>query len=215
MGEIDETKQGIPSEKEAPPSGKGEITPKETPQTYTQDQVDKTVNAALTKAGRDAKSFEQRENAIKAQEDANKAKQAERDAAELAEAQGDPDKMAVYQSKQTEKQRKTGLDAREAALTKSEAEHAEEIRIAKETQQEIAIREIATEHKVDPVKLKNLSTKFNIEGKEQLAELAEEIASGKPDPNINPDSGNTTGGKKDLSGMSPMELAREGYSKSK
>ena len=209
MGEIDETKQGTPSEKEAPPSGKEEITPKETPQTYTQDQVDKTVDAALTKAGRDAKSFELKEKSLTERGEQLEQWRKDKEAAELEALKDNPEALDFYKERKTLKQEK-------ADLAKEKAEHAEEIRIAKETQQESAIREIATEHKVDPVKLKNLSTKFNIEGKEQLAELAEEIASGKTaDPSFDVDSGKTTGGKKDLSGMSPMELAREGYSKSK
>lgn len=191
------------------------ITSGKTPQTYTQEQTRNMVSDALAKAGRDAQTLEQREAAVKAQEDANKAEQERKDAAELAEAQGDPDKMAVYEKKQAEKQRRANLDTREAELNKREAENAAEIQAAKEIQKGNTIREIATEHKVDPVRLKDLSVKFSIEGKEKLEELADEIGSGKTDHQIDVDSGITSGGKKDLSGKSPMELAREGYSKSK
>jgi len=201
--EIKETKGDSPQEDgKAPPSG-DETTPKKEAKTHTDKEKDKAVQVALIKAGRDAKSFEQREAAVKAREDANRAEQERRDAAELAEAQGDPDKLAVYQSKQTEKQRVKSLDARldarEADLNKREADHEAEIQAAREAQKEINVWQVASAKNIDPVRLKDLSEKFNVEGKEKLEELAEEIASGKPktEPTeaLTPDSAVTSGGQ--------------------
>lgn len=181
MGEINETDKGTPSEVKAPPSGEKETTPKEPePQTHTQTQVNKAVHLALSQAGRTATALEARETTVKAREDAAKEAQDRKDAAELVEAQKDPDKLAAYQSEQAQRQRTKKQDDRDAAQTKREAEHEAEIQAAKETQREIVIFEIATAKGVDPVRLKNLSTKLNIEGKENLEELAAEIASGKP-----------------------------------
>lgn len=193
MGEINKTTQGTPSEKEAPPSGKEETTPKETPQTYTEDQVDKAVQAALTKAGRVAKTLEQRETDIKAHEDAVTAKQEALDAAELERVKEDPDALAAYKDKKARKKEKDELAQERAQLERDKAEHAAEIQAARDAQKEIIIWQVASAKSVDPMRLKTLSDKFSIEGKEKLEELADEIGSGKTDKQIDVDSGMTTG----------------------
>lgn len=193
MGEIEKTTQGTPSAKEAPPSGKEKTTPKETPQTYTEDQVDKTVQAALTKAGRVAKTLEQREIDIKAHEDAVTAKQEALDAAELERVKEDPDALAAYKDKKARKKERDDLAQERAQLERDKAEHAAEIQAAREAQKEITIWQVASAKNIDPMRLKTLSDKFSIEGKEKLEELADEIGSGKTDKQIDVDSGMTTG----------------------
>jgi len=199
MDEIKETKGDSPQEAGKAPPGGDETTPKKEAKTHTEKEKDRAVQVALIKAGRDAKSFEQREAAVKAREDATKAEQERREAAELAEAQGDPDRLAVYQSKQAERQRGKSLDEREAELNRSKAEHDAEIQVAKEAQKEINVWQVASAKNIDPVRLKDLSEKFNVEGKEKLEELAEEIATGKPEREptepLTPDSAVTSGGQ--------------------
>ncbi|MBA7466123.1 hypothetical protein ES707_01298 [subsurface metagenome] len=214
---MDETKktQGLPSDNaEKAPEGSEGTTPKADAKTYTEDEFQGALQADRIKRGRDDKSLSGREVAVKSREDANKAEQERRDAAELAEAQKDPDRLAVYQSKKAERQRARSQDERDAAQDKREAEHEAEINAAREAQKEINIWQIASAKGIDPVRLKNLSEKFNIEGKEKLEELAGEIASGKPEPTDKKkphDSLVTSGGGKDLSGLSPNELAQKAY----
>lgn len=180
MDEIKEAKKDSLQEPGKAPASGDEITPE--PEVYTKTQLEVALQKDRIDKGRDAKSLEVRETAVKAREDATKAEQERRDAAELAEAQKDPDKLAAYQAGKADRDRAKGLDEREANLTRDKADHEAEITASKETQREIVIFEIATAKGVDPVRLKTLSDKFNIEGKEKLEELATEIASGKPKP---------------------------------
>jgi hypothetical protein len=217
MDETTKTKQDNSSGKETPSAGKPGTTSKDTePQTFTEDQATKMVSDALAKAGRDAKTLTDREAAVKAQEDANKAEQERKDAAELAKVQGDPDKLAAYQAKKAEADRAKDLTEGEANLARDKADHEAELTASRETQKEITIFEIASAKSIDPVRLKNLSEKFNVEGKEKLEELAGEIASGKEtDPDFNPDSGLTKGVKQDWHELSPDEKIRRGTTSKK
>lgn len=216
MAEINTTKQGAPSDQKASPGGREETTPNVEAKTYTEKDIDKAVHAAVSQAGRDAKSFELREQALTKREEALKQKEAEKEAAELAEAQKDPANLAVYQSKQAEKQRAKSWGEREADLTRREADINAAQKAKEAEDKEVIIWRIAKDKGVDEVRLMALSEKFNIEGKENLEELAGEIASGKPkEPVKKTDSLLTSGGGKDLSGKSPMELATEAYSKKK
>jgi len=80
-----------------------------------------------------------------------------------------------------------------AQLERDKAEHAAEIQAAREAQKEIIVWQVASAKGIDPMRLKTLSDKFSIEGKEKLEELADEIGSGKTDPQIEVDTGMTTG----------------------
>lgn len=190
MAEINTTKQGAPSTQKASPDGNGETTPKVEAKTYTQEDIDKAVHAAVSQAGRDAKSLQVREQNLTKREEAFNQKEAEKEAAELAEAQKDPNKLAVYNAKKAERERTKSLDEREADLARREAEHEAEITAAKEAQKEITIWQVASAKNVDPMRLKDLSEKYNVEGKEKLEELAADIASGKP-PDEPPDKTKT------------------------
>jgi hypothetical protein len=209
-GQVDRTENQTDNLQGKPglPSDGDKGTSKETPTTYTQEQIDEIVTKAksdaiaaksdeLAAAGRDAKSIEVRETAVKAREDANKAEQDRRDAADLAEAQKDPDKLAAYQSKKAEQDRARNLADGEAQLARDKADHAAAIKASQETDREILIFGIAQAKGVDLVRLKTLADKLKIEGKEQLEELAKELATGKPkkgDPNFEADNALTKGG---------------------
>jgi len=212
MDEIKDT-QGTPSKSSGKAStGSEETTPEADAKTYTEEEYQKALQADRIKRGRDDKTLTGRETAVKAREDANKAEQEKRDAAELAEAQKDPDKLAVYQSKQAERQRTKSLNERETDLARREAEHEAEIQAAKEAQKEIVIWQVASAKGIDPVRLKALSEKFNIEGKENLEELAGEIASGKPkEPTKKTDSLLTSGNKGSQEGKTARQIYAEGF----
>ena len=212
---MDETKdtKGLSSETPGQASKGGEGNTSDTEaRTYTEEEKRNAISNALAKAGRIATAIEKREATVKAREDAIKAEQEKRDAAELAEAQNDPDKLAVYQSKQAERQRTKKQDERDAAQDKREAEHEAEINAAREAQKEIVVWQVASAKGIDPERLKNLAEKFNLEGKEQIEELAEEIASGKPDATkkkITPDSLVTSGGKSSSEGKTSRQVFAE------
>ena len=209
MGEIKETPKNSPQTGKAS-EGSEETTPKAEAKTYTEKDIEKAVQVALTKAGRDAKALADKEATLNTEKEAVDTAKAEIaeiqkqiDEAELEAARGDPDKLKELQAKKSYKAKLAELDTknkelqkREADLNRREAEHEAEIQAAKETQREITIWQIAQEKSVDPVRLKTLAEKFNIEGKENLEELANEIASGKPEgETLKVDSGATSGGK--------------------
>jgi len=193
MGEVDPTK-GTPEK--ATPDGKGQATPKENPQ----EQIDKAVQAALTKAGRDAKALETKAADLEAREQRIKEHERLRDQAELEAAKSDPVKLTAYQLKKDRE-----------LLEKEKAEHQAEITAAKETQREVLVWQVASDKGVDPMRLKNLSTEFNLQGKEQLEKLAAEIASKTEPSKIKTDSGVTSGARKDLSSLSPDEKLAKGF----
>ena len=187
MDETTKTKQDIFPEKGTSSGGKTGSTSKETPQTYTEEQIRNMVSDALSEAGRDAQTLEKRETSIKAREDAIRAKEDTQEAAELEKLKEDPDALAAYKDKKVIKQER-------AQLERDKAEHAAEIQAAREAQKEIIVWQVASAKSIDPMRLKTLSDKFSIEGKEKLEELADEIGSGKTDKQIDVDSGMTTGG---------------------
>jgi len=213
MAEIDKTTQGTPSEEKAPPGGSEEITPKKEAKTHTETDVNKAVQAALTKAGRDDKALANQKAGLDARQEAIDAQQVEideaerqRDAAELAAAKGDPELLRVYQDKQDQKREVAGITTQKAdikkqreALDRDKAEHEGEITAARDTMMEIKVFEIATKYKVDPVALKNL----NLPTVEQIEEVAKVMSKLPPkgegededtEP-LTPDSAVTSGGQ--------------------
>jgi len=201
---MDETKE---TQKDSLPQGKAPVgsegtTPKVEPQTYTQDQLSAAVQNALIKAGRDAKSFELKGQSLTEREAKVKAWEEQQERAQLEAIKNNPEALDLH------KQRKTLREER-ATLEKEKLEHAEEIRIARETKREIAIWEIAQKHNADPVKLKEL----NVEDMGQLEKIAEAL--GKPqepkEPSQHIDSGLTTGAKKSLSSLTADEKLAKGF----
>jgi DNA repair exonuclease SbcCD ATPase subunit len=208
--ETKETTQDTSPEKETPSGGKPGTTSEPEAKTYTEEEKQKAISDALAKAGREAKALADKEAALNARQEAIDAKQAEideaerrKEAAEFEAAKGDPELLRAYQDKQASKKeladilkQKADLKKEREVLDRDKADHEAEINEAKEAQHEILVWQVASDKGIDPVRLKNLSVKFKIEGKEQLEELADEIASGKPEtPNpLKVDSGVTTGG---------------------
>jgi hypothetical protein len=208
---MDETKE---TQKDSLPQGKAlegseGTTPKVEVKTHTEEETAKQVQAALVKAGRDAKALSDREATLKADREAIEAKRTElaewerrRDETELAEARRDPDKLAAWQKKQADKTRdvefttrETNIKKREADLAKREAEHEAEIKATQETQLEIKLWEIGAKHKLDPVILKDTMKDLNLTTVEQAEALAKRLTGQRPpEGEFNPVSGVTSGG---------------------
>jgi len=173
------------------PTGEGGTTP--TPEVYTKAQLEEAIQKDRIQRGRDTKTLEQRDSAIKAREEAIKAKEEAQESAELEKVKEDPDALAAYKDKKARKKERDELAEERAQLERDKAEHAAEIQAAREAQKEITIWQVASAKNIDPMRLKALSDKFSIEGKEKLEELADEIGSGKTDKQIDVDSGMTAG----------------------
>lgn len=226
MGEIDKTAQGTPSEKEAPPGGSEENTPKKEAKTHTEAEVNKAVQVALTKAGRDDKTLSNQKADLDARQEAINARQVEideaerqRDASELVAAKGDPELLRVYQDKQSQKREVAGITTQkadikrqQAELDRSKAEHEAEITAARDTMLEVKVWQIATKYKVDPVALKNL----NLPTVEQIEEVAKVMPkqpgeAETPEEPLTPDSGVTSGNRESLKGKSSRQLFKEDF----
>ena len=211
MDETNKTPQDPLQEPGQASKGSEGTTSKKEAKTYTEEEKQRAVSDALATAGRDAKALANQKADLDARQEAINAKQAEideqerqRDAAELEAARGNPELMRVYEDKKSQKRVSASIEAQRADIKKQretldhdKAEHEAEIKAAKETQREIVIWGVASAKNIDPVRLKNLSVKFNIESKEQVEALAEEIASGKAEPTepLTPDSNVTSGGQ--------------------
>lgn len=211
MDKIKETQKNSPQSGKAS-EGSEETTPKADAKTYNQEELDKAIQKDRIARGRDAKSIELKEKSLTEREEALKKKEAEREADELEEAKKDPDKLAEYNAKKADRERSKSLDEREADLARSKAEHEAEIAAAKESQKEVTIWQVASAKNIEPMRLKNLSEKFNVEGKEKLEDLADEIASGTAETTERKvDSGVTSGGKESLEGKSTRQLFKEDF----
>ena len=190
MDETEETKENPLSETETASDGSEGTTPKGEAKTqYTQEEVDKLLQADRIKRGRDDKALETRKTDLDAKEEAIRAREAKvaereaaEDAAELAEAKTDPDKMAAYKAKQAEKSKSKSLDEREAAIKKeraeldrNKAEHAERVRAAEEVTLGMKLYEIAARHELNPEDLKAGVEDLNLTTEAQAEALAKRM----------------------------------------
>lgn len=192
---MDENQQGngLPSgEESGQTSEAGKVTTPTpvTPKTYSEAEKNKAVSDALAAAGRTAKDFETREASIKASEESFKSKEEELnnrekalDEQELVLARQDPARLKIYQDNQAkkiaqaeiDKQRKQ-LQADKDALNRDKAEHAAEVKLAKDTLTEIALWQIGEKYGVDPSILKDL----NLPSVEQAEAVAKRLATKRP-----------------------------------
>lgn len=191
--------------------GEGGTTPK--PEVLDKAQVDeivkREVQKALTKAGRDAKALETKEQALAEKEAKIAQKEKEAEEKELAEAETDEDKAKIKAKYDLKAERKK-LAEDKALFEKEKAEHAAELEAA---EKEILIWDIAKEAKVDLSDLKDTITELGLTTEEQFKVAAKRLKPTVTTPPLRPDSNKTIGGGKDLSGKSPMQLAREAYTK--
>lgn len=210
MDKTKEAKNDSPQESGKARTGEPGSTP--APETYSKTQVEEAIQKDRIQRGRDAKSFEARETAIKASEDAAKIVQEEKDAAELLAVQSDPDKLAAYNSAKAARERKKVLDNRETAISLREAEAEVTTQANAETELEIGIFEIAKAEDLDPVKLKATMAQLNLTTVEQAKVLAGKLSGKEP---LEPDNAMTAGVRQDWSELSPDEKIRRGTTSKK
>jgi len=228
MDETNVTTQDSSPEKETPPGGSEGTTPQAEAKTYTEEEYQKALQADRIQRGRDAKSFELKEKSLTEKEEAINRRQAEldeqekqREDAEFEAIRNNPEAVDWYNKNKALKEERKALQKERENVEREKAEHTAELEAAREAQREINIWQVATAKGIDPMRLKTLSEKFNVEGKEKLGELADEIASGKSEPSkTSHDSLVTSGGKQDHSSIrfdkeapSATEMISKGLSK--
>jgi len=229
MGEIEDTTKDSPRSLGKAPEGSEETTPIADAKTYTEKDVEKAVQVALTKAGRDAKALETQAGQIKADQEAIEATRAELDEiqrqidqSELEAARGDSAKLRELQAKKSYKAKLAELDTknkelqkREAELDRREAEHASKIQAAEETQLEIEIWKIAKAEGVDPVELKDMMKDLKLTTVEQAKGLAKRLNKKPEDENTKKksthDSLVTSGGTKSQEGKSARQIYADNF----
>jgi len=232
MDKTEQTK-GLPSANaEKAPEGSEGNTPKEPTKTYTEDEVQKALQADRIKAGRTAKDFENREATLKAHQqeiDDTKAEiskiQEQIDQAELEAAKGDPDKLKELQAKKSYKTLMADLDAEKkklqkdrADLDRDKAEHASAIESAQKAKLEMKIFELAVEHDLNPQDIKDAMTELNLTTVGQAEAIAKRL-SGKPkEPTKDPrktDSLLTSGARNSSEGKTARQIYAESFREKK
>ena len=193
------------------PSADQQGTPT-TPQTFTQEQVQKQVSDALARAGRVAKDLETRTADITAREARILKAEQERELAELEAVKDKPDELPIVQRRQ-----KLAADIRthNAEVERRNLEWATreaEINEAKATRFEVTVITLAEKHGVSAEVLKAKAFELAITSAEGIAKLAEIL----PKKSILPvpDSGKSVGGE-DTSKLSPEEKFRRGVEREK
>jgi len=237
MDETIETQENPLSETEKASEGSEGTTPTTEAKThYTQEELEKLLQADRIKRGRDDKSLTDRKATLDAQAESLKAGLAkidewerQRDAEELAEAKEDPDKWAKYQAEQVEKRRARSLDERESAIAKreqeqnrKEAEYAGKVKVAEEVTLGMKLYEIAARYEINPEDLKKDMKDLNLTTEAQVESLAKRLKpTGERPPEgetkgeeriTTPVSVPTIGGKrtptaKELDAMTPEQYA--------
>ena len=189
MDETKETpKDSLPQGKA--PEGSEGTTPKVEVKTHTEEETAKQVQAALVKAGRDAKSLSEKEAALTAERGAIEAEKTkiadwerQREQAELEEARRDPDKLAAWQKKQTQKtrdaefaKREQDVKKREQDLARREAEQEATVRATQEAQLGMKVYEIAAKYDLNPEELRKDMKDLNLTTLEQLEKYAKRMS---------------------------------------
>lgn len=198
------------------------------PKTYTAEQIRKIDSDARAEAGREAKAAKTEATKAKASLSEAESQLSETkqqisdlekriDDAELEGARDDPERVKLYQQRQELRVKESALEEGKRKLAKDKLEHEAEIKVARESQGEIAIWQTAIKYGVDPVKLKEL----NLTSPEQIEAVAKAIAAqktaasppgGEGSAALLPDSGVTSGGEgtptvEQLEKMTPTQYA--------
>lgn len=175
------------------------------PKTFTEAQVQKAVNDALAKAGRDAKSFEAREKTIKEAQAKADEWQRQQDEAEAEKHRDNPDGLKALRTKQELKKAQDALKKAQDDFEAEKASHAEKLTRAEETELELSVWKAAQAKGIDAGKLKEKCLKFGLKTEEQITDMAETMSDGKTsaeEPPLHTDSGKGKGGSKDFSTVS-------------
>jgi hypothetical protein len=191
----------------SPPASTANAGTPATPKTYTEEDINKAVQAALTKAGRTAakeRDIEAREAKLKEAEEA-------REAAELESVKNDPSKLDVLKEKQRIRKERAELEQAKALLEAEKTQHAERLTKAEQFERQQSITVIATEFKGDAKILTAKADELGITDPARIKALAKTLWPGVVVPantqNPNPAivfNGVTNGGGVDTSKLSPM-----------
>jgi len=190
-------------------------TAQETPtasQTFTPEQVQQQISAALSRAGRETKNLEIARADIAAREARLLKMEQERELAELEAVKDKPEELSIIQRRQklaadirshNEEVEKRNL---EWATRESEVNEAKAIRF------ELALNGAADKHGVSLEVLKAKAERLGVATPDGIEELAAVLPKKIIMPV--PDSGKGTGGE-DASKLSPEEKFRRGVEKEK
>ena len=210
---LDETKNQQDTSERDTSEGKGG-TSKE-PETFTKEQAQemtqKAISDALAKAGRDAKSLEQRDTALKAKEEKFTQEARARREKELDDNRDNVDALTNIRAKHKRDDLSSEYTKLQSELeVEKEKGKQRDTEIAKSTQ-EIRTREIATLLNVDTKTLSKLS-KFTDGSDEAIKGIAEGLPKkGEPKPLVKPDSGRTIGGEQEK--KSASQSMKAGFDK--
>lgn len=194
----DETPEGkgtTPASTETPPEG--------TSQTYTKVEIEKAVQYALMKAGRDWKGLETERDTLKAQilEKVTELEDIQAERESLTKqvddlASGDPDRFDLIKKGRELRERERKYEADLKALEADKQKHGERLTQAEEMEREGTILEVAFDYEgADPIKLSELCEYFKASTEEQIRKVADTLWAKKGGtPPITIDSGITSGG---------------------
>jgi len=199
---------------------KGEKVTSDATKTYTESDVQKIVSDRLAKAGREAKAFEAKEEALRQREEAQAQRDREQEEREYEKVRGNPDALSKWQAERDLKKERDALQKDRDALEREKVEHQVALEAAQKLTNAAQISAIATKYKVDVAILNDFG--LNVEQTEKIAqrlsslppaELAKLTKPQQP-ANENPpkkrDSGVTLGGgSTNLGDLSPKDRLKE------
>ncbi len=223
----DETETGT---QDTPQPGAGQssgdgtgTTPAELPKTFTESEVQKAVNDALAKAGREAKALELRKVELEKEKtehtawlEERKKAEKERDEAEAERLKDKPEELSIYQRQKRLREAEAALVESKQAFEAERLTHAERIKAVEETERETTVFEIATELNGDPVILKATAGELNLTSNDQIKALAKRLwppakKEAPPGTKNKPDSGETGGGGGKLTNEQIEKMSSEEY----
>ena len=178
--------------------------------TYQEADVQKIVNDRLAAAGRDAKTQEARETALKAREEAQTQHDRERDEEAYEKARGNPEALSALQRERQDKATSKTIKDERDALEREKVALQVEKDATNAVKRDIGIIELAEKYKVDTTVLKDLD--LDLEHTEKVAQrlttLSPEQLGAKPTPVPKKrDSGVTIGSGGNL-GDNPKEILK-------
>ena len=214
----DGTEQKQDASQKGDSSVEGKETLKAETPTFTKDMLDKAVNDALSRAGRDAKTLAEMKTKLEAGTADLTAKQAawlkkQEEDEEVAVADDMPALTALRarrQKKAEDEAKATELSEREAKLTARETELSEIVERDKVLKRTELAAEVAVEKGVSIDAILKLAKEDTREAYEMVAALLPKTA--KELPVLITDSGRNRGGE-DLSNLTPQEKIERGLEK--
>jgi uncharacterized protein YjcR len=146
---------------------------------FTEEQVQKAVNDALAKAGRTAKGFEAREQAIRDAEARIEEANRQREEAEVESLKDDPEGLKALKAKQSIQKAQADLKKEKADFEKEKLANAERLSRADELELEVNVWKAANAKGVDAEVLKEKCIRYKITSEEDISDLADTLAESK------------------------------------